>query len=82
MNGYHAMPPLEDRDFVQTTEVETDYERGFRKGSASRAALAQQVMEETMRMEREHVLLRKYLARFWFALGCLAAMDLIRLFWR
>lgn len=73
----HSGPCFEDPDFVQATDVETEYERGYSHGIAAREALAKQVMEETMRIEVANQRLQKYLARFWFALFILAALDII-----
>jgi hypothetical protein len=77
-----VLPPLngadfEDHDFVQATEVQTEYERGYEAGVASREELAEQVMQEAERTEMANERLRTYYGRLWFALFVLAALDLI-----
>ena len=48
-------PPMPTSDFVQATEVITEYERGLRDGIARREALAVNVMEFTARVERHNI---------------------------
>jgi hypothetical protein len=44
-----------DPDFVESTEVITEYERGVRDGISRREALAVDVMEFTAKVERHNV---------------------------
>ncbi len=48
-------PPFEDPDWVEAEDVQTEYERGYQAGVASREGLAIDVMRYTAEIEERNL---------------------------